>query len=89
MGLPAVFLPYPHHKDRQQEKNAAPMADVGAAVVLDERETGVAELADAIARFVRDDEARSRAAQAARSLGRPEAVERIVDGLDELARGGK
>jgi len=87
MGLPAVFLPYPHHKDRQQEKNAAPMASAGAAVVLDERETGVEELAGAIERFVRDHERRAQAARAARALGRPDAVQRIADGLGEIAGG--
>jgi UDP-N-acetylglucosamine--N-acetylmuramyl-(pentapeptide) pyrophosphoryl-undecaprenol N-acetylglucosamine transferase len=88
MGLPAVFLPYPHHKDRQQEKNAAPMAAAGAAIILDERETGIDELADAIGRLVRDAEGREAAARAARELGRPDAVTRIADGLFEIARGG-
>lgn len=88
MGLPAVFLPYPHHQDRQQFKNAAPMVDAGAAVVLDEKQTGIDELADAIGRFVGDTGARLRAARAAADLGRPDAAPRIVDGLFAIAKGG-
>jgi UDP-N-acetylglucosamine--N-acetylmuramyl-(pentapeptide) pyrophosphoryl-undecaprenol N-acetylglucosamine transferase len=88
MGLPAVFLPYPHHADRQQERNAAPMVEVGAAVLVDERTTGVAELADAIEAFVGDRQRRERAAQASASLGRPDAATRIVDGLQRIVRSG-
>jgi UDP-N-acetylglucosamine--N-acetylmuramyl-(pentapeptide) pyrophosphoryl-undecaprenol N-acetylglucosamine transferase len=81
MGLPAIFLPYPHHRDRQQEKNAAPMAQGGAAIVLDEKVTGAAELAMALDALVRDPAARSRAAEASAALGRPDAARQVVDGL--------
>ena len=86
MGLPAVFLPYPYHADLQQEKNAAPMGDAGAAVIFKEKETTSQELADAIARFVRDADYRERAARASRELGRPDAAKRVVDGLLKIAR---
>jgi UDP-N-acetylglucosamine--N-acetylmuramyl-(pentapeptide) pyrophosphoryl-undecaprenol N-acetylglucosamine transferase len=84
MGLPAVFLPYPHHADHQQEKNAAPMRDAGAAVVIDEKRTGVAELEAAIAAFVCDRDKLQSAADASRALGRPQAASVIVDRLMEL-----
>ncbi|MCP4679946.1 MAG: undecaprenyldiphospho-muramoylpentapeptide beta-N-acetylglucosaminyltransferase [Deltaproteobacteria bacterium] len=84
MGLPAVLLPYPHHADRQQERNAGPMGRAGAAIVLNEKLTEVREMADAISAFVRDEEQRSDAAKASVSLGRPGAARRVVDGLAEL-----
>jgi UDP-N-acetylglucosamine--N-acetylmuramyl-(pentapeptide) pyrophosphoryl-undecaprenol N-acetylglucosamine transferase len=87
MGLPAVLLPYPHHADRQQEKNAAPMRAAGAAFVLDEKSTGVDELAAAIGGLVRDAGALAAAAAASAALGRPDAAGRIVDGLERLAEG--
>ncbi len=87
MGLPAIFLPYPHHSDRQQEKNAAPMAENGAAVVLDEKATGARELADAIAHFAGDSLALERAADASRELGRPDAAQAVVDELTSIAGG--
>jgi UDP-N-acetylglucosamine--N-acetylmuramyl-(pentapeptide) pyrophosphoryl-undecaprenol N-acetylglucosamine transferase len=85
MGLPAVLLPYPHHADRQQERNAAPMREAGAAVVLDEKTTDVARLAEAIGGLLGDPARLARAAAAAGRLGRPDAAERIVDGLQALA----
>jgi UDP-N-acetylglucosamine--N-acetylmuramyl-(pentapeptide) pyrophosphoryl-undecaprenol N-acetylglucosamine transferase len=36
LGVPAVIVPFPHHKDRQQWKNAAPLVGRGAAVLLAE-----------------------------------------------------
>ena len=35
-GTPAVVVPYPHHKDRQQVLNAQPLARAGAAVVCEQ-----------------------------------------------------
>lgn len=89
MGLPAVFLPYPHHADRQQQRNAAPLAEAGAAIVLDEKTTSARDLAAAVERFATDPALRERASASARSLGRPEAAEKIADELERIAGGGE
>jgi UDP-N-acetylglucosamine--N-acetylmuramyl-(pentapeptide) pyrophosphoryl-undecaprenol N-acetylglucosamine transferase len=87
MGLPAVLLPYPHHADKQQQRNAEPMRKRGAAEVLDETVTGVPEMAEAIKRFVRDPSLRKKAATASASLGRPDAAKTIVDHLENAVGG--
>lgn len=35
-GLPAVCMPYPHHKDRQQYRNAGKLVEAGAAIIVDD-----------------------------------------------------
>jgi UDP-N-acetylglucosamine--N-acetylmuramyl-(pentapeptide) pyrophosphoryl-undecaprenol N-acetylglucosamine transferase len=35
-GTPAVLVPYPHHADRQQYANAAPLVGRGGALLLEE-----------------------------------------------------
>ena len=84
MGLPAIFLPYPWHKDNQQYKNAVPMMENGAAVVLDEKTTGETELRDAVSRFVNRQDLLLKASMASKELGRPEAAQDIADQLIKL-----
>lgn len=33
-AIPTIFMPYPHHHDDHQRKNAEPLADAGAATIL-------------------------------------------------------
>ena len=40
-GLPAVIFPYPHHADRQQYLNAAPLVESGQAIVIDDTGCGI------------------------------------------------
>ncbi|MBN2527217.1 MAG: undecaprenyldiphospho-muramoylpentapeptide beta-N-acetylglucosaminyltransferase [Deltaproteobacteria bacterium] len=86
MGLPAIFLPYPHHADKQQEKNAAPMKEAGAAIVLDEKNTNVSDLTQAILSMVQSPEKLADAAAASKKLGKPDAAKVIATRLLEMAR---
>ncbi len=48
-GRPAVFVPYPFHRDRQQEHNARTLERLGAAIIIPDDE----RLADNLARAIR------------------------------------
>jgi UDP-N-acetylglucosamine--N-acetylmuramyl-(pentapeptide) pyrophosphoryl-undecaprenol N-acetylglucosamine transferase len=87
MGLPAVLLPYPHHSDRQQHRNAEPMRSVNAAHVLDEQETNISDMAVSIATFINNDELRRQASQDSAQLAHPQAAQSIVDELEKLCGG--
>ncbi len=84
-GRPAILVPLPTSSDDHQRKNAAVVADAGAAVVVDERGLTGDSLAAAIAALVSDPDRRRRMASAARALARPDAAERIADRVEQLA----
>jgi UDP-N-acetylglucosamine--N-acetylmuramyl-(pentapeptide) pyrophosphoryl-undecaprenol N-acetylglucosamine transferase len=77
-GKPAILVPYPHATARHQHRNAAWMAEAGAAVVVEDRELtpeGLGELAGSLLGYP----ARLREmAAASRSLARPDAAQRIA-----------
>jgi UDP-N-acetylglucosamine--N-acetylmuramyl-(pentapeptide) pyrophosphoryl-undecaprenol N-acetylglucosamine transferase len=87
-GKPAILVPLPTAADDHQSKNAARFAAVGAALVLDQRKAGPADLATAIEDLARDRPRRAAMAAAMRGLARPAAARAIVDHLEDLARGG-
>lgn len=85
--VPAVVVPYPHHGDRHQERNACGLAD-GVRIVDDERLD--AALAGELVRLIGADGAADRARCSAaleRAVPR-DAAQRILDDLAQLARGG-
>jgi len=84
-GTPAILVPLPNSTDDHQRKNAAVVAQAGAAVALEERDLTGDTLAATITGLVGDAERRRRMVIAARQLARPDAASRIADRVEQLA----
>jgi UDP-N-acetylglucosamine--N-acetylmuramyl-(pentapeptide) pyrophosphoryl-undecaprenol N-acetylglucosamine transferase len=86
-GRPAIFVPYPHHKDQQQKMNAEAVSDVGGAwVMIEDGFTSEALLAR-IETFLQNPEILFKAAENARSCGKPDAARKLGNLVTAIARG--
>ena len=89
VGLPALFVPYPAAVDDHQTANARPMADAGAAVIIDESMLSSEVLAGQLREWLSSRETLMKKAQHARGLSRPSALARITELCLEQAAGGR
>jgi len=79
VGLPALFIPYPAAVDDHQTANARPMADAGAAVIIDESMLSPAVLAGQLREWLTSRDELLRKAEKARGLAKPRALLRITE----------
>lgn len=81
---PAVFLPYPYHKDQHQKRNAEPLVRAGAAIVLDdliEGEQNLASHAGVLTALLGDSTRFAALAEPARRLGPADGAARVAKAL--------
>jgi UDP-N-acetylglucosamine--N-acetylmuramyl-(pentapeptide) pyrophosphoryl-undecaprenol N-acetylglucosamine transferase len=83
-GRPAILIPLPTAADDHQSKNAARFAAASAAIVLNQRTSTGADLAQLLSDLLADSGRRQAMAAAMRSLARPNAAADIVDRLERL-----
>jgi UDP-N-acetylglucosamine--N-acetylmuramyl-(pentapeptide) pyrophosphoryl-undecaprenol N-acetylglucosamine transferase len=86
-GRPAIFVPYPHHRDQQQKINAESVADVGGAWVMTESGFTEVALLARLETFLQNPESLFRAAEASRSCGKPDAARRLGNLVVALSSG--
>lgn len=78
VGLPALIVPYPYHRDRQQERHGRILEKAGAARVLLDEELTTERLAAEASELLGDDVRLAAMGSAASSLGRPDAAEALA-----------
>jgi UDP-N-acetylglucosamine--N-acetylmuramyl-(pentapeptide) pyrophosphoryl-undecaprenol N-acetylglucosamine transferase len=88
-GLPSLLIPYPYATGRHQEANARALQRAGAASLLLDQHLTPEELAERIVSLIDHRERLSAMAERARSLGRPDAADRMADLVAAVASGGQ
>lgn len=81
VGRPSVLVPFPFAADDHQWHNARALQSRGAAVAIRESDLTPESLADTLRGLISQPDARRKMADAARSMGRPDAAAAIVDDL--------
>lgn len=84
LGKPSVLIPSPNVTENHQYFNAKTYSDVGAAVLLEEKDLTGESLYRIVRDLVFDRERMLSMRRAAISLAHPEATDRICDAIEEL-----
>ena len=84
-GRPAILIPLQIALDDDQGQNARLLAEAGGAVVIREPELTAESLAETLIGLLSDPERLAAMARAARSVGRPDAAERLADVVEATA----
>ncbi|MFZ5631872.1 MAG: undecaprenyldiphospho-muramoylpentapeptide beta-N-acetylglucosaminyltransferase [Bacillota bacterium] len=84
VGLPAILIPYPHAAENHQEYNARALERKGAAMVIRDRDLTGDLLAGQVEILAGQRERLADMARASKELGRPGALDDILDCLQEL-----
>lgn len=85
MGRPSILVPLPHALDNDQLQNAVTLAESGGAWCIEQMDLDAERLANEVQRLIREPMLLLNAANAARSQGKPDAVQRLADLIAELA----
>lgn len=86
VGKPAVLIPYPFAAANHQEVNAQRLAEMGAVRVIFDHEVNGEILARHIRELQGDTALRSDMQRSSRSLGRPDAAQKVVDIMVSLLK---
>lgn len=85
IGRPAILVPFPAAMDDHQSANAAALAQAGGALCEQERDLTPERLAGHLAALLAAPDRLTAMADAARSVGRPDAATRLADLVEEIA----
>lgn len=85
LGRPAILVPLPHALDNDQLLNAQRLERAGAGWCMEQKTADPQAFADKIGELVRRPELLRNAAEAAKRTGRPDAVARLADLVEQLA----
>jgi len=85
IGRPSILVPLPHALDNDQLRNATSLADAGGAICIAQADLTSERLQSDLTKIMSDPEMLIAGAANAKSEGRPDAVARLADLVEELA----
>lgn len=87
-GVPALLVPLPGAPGDHQTRNARTLVDAGAAILVGDGECDAMRLDADLSPLLAEPSRLGAMGEAARTLGRPDAADRLADLVGEVARAG-
>jgi UDP-N-acetylglucosamine--N-acetylmuramyl-(pentapeptide) pyrophosphoryl-undecaprenol N-acetylglucosamine transferase len=84
LGRPSLLVPLPHALDNDQLQNANRLADAGGTICIEQKDLLPERLAAELSQLFNAPERLTALAQAAKRLGRPDAVARLANEVEHL-----
>ncbi|WP_299924070.1 UDP-N-acetylglucosamine--N-acetylmuramyl-(pentapeptide) pyrophosphoryl-undecaprenol N-acetylglucosamine transferase [uncultured Pelagimonas sp.] len=85
IGRPSILIPYKHATGDHQNANAQGLVDAGAAIRMPESKLTIESLSEAILQILTNEKGAIQMANAALSVGKPEATEELAALVEQLA----
>ncbi|MBR0385834.1 MAG: undecaprenyldiphospho-muramoylpentapeptide beta-N-acetylglucosaminyltransferase [Erysipelotrichaceae bacterium] len=85
LGLPSIIVPSPYVPNNHQFLNAKAMMDNGASIILEEKDLTSENLIPLIEEIINDEARLLAMSEAARKMSHPDAADRIIDVINEMA----
>ena len=86
IGVPSILIPFPQAAENHQYYNAKALEDVGAGVIIEEKDLTKDKLAQTIASIMHDDEKIKTMSTNAKKIGDNKAMERIEQVIETLVK---
>jgi UDP-N-acetylglucosamine--N-acetylmuramyl-(pentapeptide) pyrophosphoryl-undecaprenol N-acetylglucosamine transferase len=86
LGIPSILVPYPFAAENHQEHNARALEKEGAALLFLDRELSGDLLCESIDRLLKERDKLSYMSEASGKMGKPHALDDIIDCIEELVR---
>ncbi len=86
VGVPAIMIPFPFAAENHQYFNAKTLENVGAGIIIEEKDLTKEKLEKAIEDIIFDDEKLEAMAKNAKSVGDNKALERIEKELEKIVK---
>lgn len=87
IGRPAILVPLPHALDNDQLRNATTLAESGGAWCIEQKDLTPERLVRELMALSSNPAGLGQAASAAKAQGRPDAVARLADLVDQMTQG--
>ena len=84
-ALPGLLVPFPHHADDHQTRNAMFLVDAGAAILLPQDKLTAESLSQELRNLIDSPQALTRMSKAARQLHQEDAAIVVADALQEAS----
>jgi UDP-N-acetylglucosamine--N-acetylmuramyl-(pentapeptide) pyrophosphoryl-undecaprenol N-acetylglucosamine transferase len=85
VGLPSIVVPYPYHRDRQQELHGRVLERAGAALVFPDEDTSAERVAEVAGELLEDEGRLKVMRESALAVGRPDAAAALARLVREAA----
>ena len=84
-GAPSILIPFPHAAENHQYFNAKTLEDVGAGVILEEKELNKDTLLKTINEIILNNDKLNLMSEKAKSTGKIDCIENIAEVIDKIS----